>query len=149
MQPPATEDGWEAQSGYAPFEKDGNKGIAMLVTSSGFEKMVNIVILINTADYEKEMTGFLESVSYKKMKSPTIVEEKNIQQTPVTNNNEAAILGIWGVSWRKKEGTDKWGNLLSSKNKTLEKITYQFSKQYFSGMQEWNLVLEANQETAD
>jgi len=28
MQPSATKDGWEAQSGYAPFESDGNKGIS-------------------------------------------------------------------------------------------------------------------------
>ena len=30
MEPAATEDGWEIQSGYAPFESDGNKGIAAL-----------------------------------------------------------------------------------------------------------------------
>ena len=45
MQPAATEDGWEVLSGYAPFEKDGAKGIAMLVTSSGYEKMINALIL--------------------------------------------------------------------------------------------------------
>jgi hypothetical protein len=66
MQPPATEDGWEAQSGYAPFESDGQKGVVVLVTSSGFEKMVNIIILTNTDVYEKEMTAFLESISLKK-----------------------------------------------------------------------------------
>ncbi len=63
MQPVATENGWEAQSGYAPFESDGNKGIVLLITSSGFEKMVNIIILTNTDIYEKDMTEFLESVS--------------------------------------------------------------------------------------
>ncbi|HSN59521.1 MAG TPA: hypothetical protein VLR49_01200, partial [Ferruginibacter sp.] len=66
MQPPATEDGWEALSGYAPFEKDGIKGVAILVTSSGFQKMVNIIILTNTDVYEKEITTFLESVNLKK-----------------------------------------------------------------------------------
>jgi hypothetical protein len=211
MQPATTENGWEAQSGYAPFESDGNKGVVMLVTSSAIRKMVNIIILTNTDEYEKQMTGFLESVSLKK-------QEVNTQQTqiPANNNNNAAIIGTWGISmvvpyrsgtegtagsnirqytfnangtyyfyiktfryrydkllltreygtyqisgnnitispqksviesWSKKDGTDKWGNLLSSQNKTLEKITYQFSKQYFSGIQEWNLVLQANQET--
>jgi hypothetical protein len=66
MQTPATENGWEAQSGYAPFESEGTKGIALLVTSSGFQKMVNIVILTNTDVYEKNITDFLESVSLKK-----------------------------------------------------------------------------------
>jgi hypothetical protein len=69
MQPPATENGWEAQSGYAPFESDGNKGIALLVTSTGFEKMVNILVMTNTDEYEKEMTAFLESISFKKIAS--------------------------------------------------------------------------------
>jgi hypothetical protein len=66
MQPPAIEDGWEALSGYATFEKDGAKGVAVLVTSSGFEKMVNIIILTNTDVYEKDITAFLESVDLKK-----------------------------------------------------------------------------------
>ena len=66
MQPPATEDGWEVQSGYATFENDGNKGIVALVTSSGFEKMMNIVILTNTDVYEKNISDFLESIKFNK-----------------------------------------------------------------------------------
>ena len=77
MQPAATENGWEVQSGYAPFESDGNKGIVILVTSSGFEKMVNIIILTNTDVYEKNVTDFLESINFKKQ-SP-------VANTPVTN----------------------------------------------------------------
>ena len=91
MQPPATKDGWEAQSGYAPFESDGNKGIVLLVTSSGFEKRVNIIILTNTNVYEKDMTDFLESVS---LKNP----ETNSQQTPANNNDNASIIGTWGIN---------------------------------------------------
>src|SRR6185436_11119339 len=47
MQPVAKEDGWEVQSGAAPFENEGEKGIALLVTSSGYGKMVNLLILTN------------------------------------------------------------------------------------------------------
>ena len=212
MQPVATENGWEAQSGYAPFESDGNKGVAMLVTSSSGSKMVNIIILTNTDEYEKQMTGFLESVSLKK-------QEVNTQQTqtPATNNNNTAIIGTWAASvsdqsnyrvnngingytqrqytfnangtysffiktfqytstsllltkesgtyqisgnnisinpqkslieeWSKKAGGDKWGNLLSSQKRTLEKVTYTFTKHYFSGIQLWNLVLQAGNVT--
>lgn len=66
MQIPVTEDGWEAQTGYAPFESEGSKGIVMLVTSTGYEKMVNIIIMTNSDVYEKDMTSFLESVSFTK-----------------------------------------------------------------------------------
>ncbi|MGZ8557591.1 MAG: hypothetical protein ACXWWC_04640 [Chitinophagaceae bacterium] len=91
MQPSATENGWEAQSGYAPFESDGNKGVVVLVTSSGFEKMVNLIILTNTDVYEKEMTDFLGSVSLKK-------PETIPQQNPITNDAKNSILGTWGAN---------------------------------------------------
>lgn len=50
-------------------------------------------------------------------------------------------------AWSKKDNADKWGNLLSSENIALEKVTYQFTKHYFSGIQEWNLVLQAGAPT--
>ncbi len=66
MQLAATENGWEVQSGYAAFESEGAKGGLVLATSSGFEKMVNIIVLTNSDVYEKDMTAFFESVSIKK-----------------------------------------------------------------------------------
>ena len=46
-------------------------------------------------------------------------------------------------AWSKKDGVDAWGKLLTTQNKKLEKVTYQFTKHYFSGIQVWNLVLQA------
>ena len=66
MTSPANENGWEAQSGFAPFDKDGEKGMAILVTISGFSKMVNVLILTNTQDYQQNISDFLESISLKK-----------------------------------------------------------------------------------
>ena len=77
MNPSATEDGWEVQSGYAPFESDGNKGVVILATSTGFDKMVNVIILTNTDEYEKNVTAFLESINFKKQNPAT--------KMPVTN----------------------------------------------------------------
>jgi hypothetical protein len=50
-------------------------------------------------------------------------------------------------AWSKKDGTDKWGRLLTTQNRPLEKVTYQFTKHYFSGIQVWNLVLQAGSAT--
>ncbi|HEY6062688.1 MAG TPA: hypothetical protein VIV35_03710, partial [Chitinophagaceae bacterium] len=72
MQPAGTENGWEVQSGFAPFESDGNKGVVILATSTGYEKMVNIIILTNTDAYEKEMTAFLESIRLKKLNTNAV-----------------------------------------------------------------------------
>jgi hypothetical protein len=89
MQPAVTEKGWEVQSGYAPFESEDNKGIALLVSSSGYDKLVNILIMTNTDAYEAEMTKFLESVDLKKpvaAKKPVIktLEEPVKPQAVVT-----------------------------------------------------------------
>ncbi|MEQ1675644.1 MAG: hypothetical protein ABL876_03010 [Chitinophagaceae bacterium] len=83
MQPSGSEDGWEAQTGYSPFESDGVKGIVMLVTTSGYEKMVNIIIMTNTDVYEKEISAFLGSISLKK--------PQEIASKPVTNPAKPAV----------------------------------------------------------
>ncbi len=50
-------------------------------------------------------------------------------------------------AWSKKDGADKWGKLLTTQNISLEKVNYQFTKHYFSGIQQWSLVLQADQAT--
>ena len=206
MQPEATNDGWEIHSGYAAFESDGNKGIVVSVTSSGFDKMVNLMILTNTDEYEKEVSSFLESLSLKNPEAAT-------RQTPAAADDKTPIIGTWAMSasdqvtdgvrgyikrqytfssngtysffiktfsstsnklllkkengtyqisgdiltinpqksvievWSKKDGADKWGNLLSSQKRNLEKTNYRFTKHYFSGIQLWNLVLQADKTT--
>ncbi len=95
MQPSAKEDDWEVQSGYAAFESDGEKGMALLVTSTGYNKMVNLLILTNTNAYETQMTSFIESISLKKQtqvinKTPTN-QEKNTQSVPGAKNDGFAF----------------------------------------------------------
>lgn len=50
-------------------------------------------------------------------------------------------------AWSKKNGVDEWGKLLNTQGITLEKATYKFTKQYFSGIREWSLVLQADKQT--
>jgi hypothetical protein len=50
-------------------------------------------------------------------------------------------------AWSKLNGGDRWGRLLSTQPRKLEPVTYKFTKHYFSGIQEWNLVLQADQPT--
>ena len=66
MQPASNTEDWKAEMGSAPFEKDGEKGVAVLVTISGYGKMVNVLVLTNTQAYEPTITAFLESVSLNK-----------------------------------------------------------------------------------
>ncbi|HTE30901.1 MAG TPA: hypothetical protein VK666_11045, partial [Chryseolinea sp.] len=206
MQAASTENQWETLSGYAPFVKDDNKGVVVLVTSTGFNKMMNLTLLTNTDVYEKEIAAFLESVDLKK---PEATADNNATNT--------AIIGTWGSSasdnssfrmkngvmnyirrqytfnadgsysfvskafdplmdkiflgketgtyqvsgnmisinpkksvldaWSKKDGTDDWGKQVNTQDIPLEKATYQFTRHYFSGIQTWNLVLQADRAT--
>ena len=95
MQPAETENGWETLSGNTTFESDGNKGIAILVTASGTEKMVNMIILTNTDVYQQELTTFIESISLKKLTITPKVPAENSQ--PAGNTNNSSIVGTWGV----------------------------------------------------
>jgi hypothetical protein len=103
MQPVTTENAWETQSGLAPFDSDGNKGVVLLATATAADKMVNLIILTNTDVYEKEMTAFLESISLKKT-------ETIPQHTPGTNDDKNFILGSWGKSNTVSQINNRFGN---------------------------------------
>ena len=66
MQPSRNLEDWKLEMGSAPFEKNGTKGVAVLLTVSGHGKMMNAVIVTNTDAYESAITAFLESFSFKK-----------------------------------------------------------------------------------
>jgi hypothetical protein len=104
MQPPVTENGWEAQSGYAPFETEGSKGIALLVTCTGFEKMVNIFILTNTDVYENEITDFLASIDFKKQ-NPAVTKQP---LNPVNNKQSVTIVKKDGFAFTTTNFDDGW-----------------------------------------
>jgi hypothetical protein len=86
MQPAEKAHGWDIVSGYAPFEKEGTTGVVVLVTASGFGKMVNAIILTNTDVYEKEISSFLESISLTK------------PATGMINNTTAAVAPDQGTT---------------------------------------------------
>ena len=199
---------WSVVGGFASFEKDGVKGVAILYTATGHGRMINALVLTNTRAYEAQATAFLESISFRKPVESAIVKP-----------TENAIVGTWGQNlgahmsygdpvaagtagyskdrytfkadgtysfvsktfrmaydqiilviengtyqisgdtlsikpqksviqgWSKLNGGDKWGRLLSTQPRKLEPVTYKFTRHYFSGIDEWNLVLQADQPT--
>ena len=213
MFPSENKGDWKVEGGYGPFEKDGEKGVVILYTASGYGKMVNFLVLTNSTTYEPVLTAFLESVSFKKPEGTTVTP------APANASNVTAIVGTWGSNsgatmtygdpvaagmagysknqytfnadgtykfvsktfrmsydkiilviengtyqvsgdilaikpqksviqaWSKLNGVDKWGRLLSTQPRKLEPVTYNFTKHYFSGIDEWNLVLQADQPT--
>ncbi|HEU4713926.1 MAG TPA: lipocalin family protein [Pyrinomonadaceae bacterium] len=84
---------WLLAGGFAPFEKDGAKGVAVLYTASGYGKMVNALVLTNTQAFEPPLTAFLNSISFKKP------EVETQPQTPTNQNGSQPSLA--GNSWKK------------------------------------------------
>ncbi|MFL5771990.1 MAG: hypothetical protein ACJ75F_02455 [Flavisolibacter sp.] len=66
--------------------------------------------------------------------------------TFLVNGNSLTVTPQKSVleAWTKKDGSDKWGKLLNTQNVQLEKCNYHFTRHYFSGVQEWNLVLQGD-----
>jgi hypothetical protein len=50
-------------------------------------------------------------------------------------------------AWSKSGGGDKWGRLLNTQPRKLEPVTYKFTKHYFSGIDEWQLVMRTSTPT--
>jgi len=213
MIPAENKEDWKALGGFSPFEKDGQKGVAVLVNISGHGNMVNVLVLTNTQKFEPSITAFLESIS---LKTP----EAAPQTAAPAGGDVSAIVGSWGMSssdqssfamshgtsgyitrqydfnsngtyvfmvktftytssellftketgtykltgnsltiipqkgyiqgWTKgtviggdgrTSQTDKWGKLVKTQPTKLETVTYQISKEYFSGIDEWQLVM--------
>jgi hypothetical protein len=50
-------------------------------------------------------------------------------------------------AWSKLNGGDKFGRLVTSQNRKLEPVDYRFTRHYFSGIDQWQLVLQAGSPT--
>ncbi|MBK6993177.1 MAG: hypothetical protein IPH34_15725 [Chitinophagaceae bacterium] len=93
LQPSATENGWVTQSGFANFTDEGRTGIALLATSTGYDKMVNIVTLTNTDTYQNEMNSFFESIDIRKPTSQTttVVKKRRMIWARIINSEKMAL----------------------------------------------------------
>ena len=74
----ASDNGWTIESGMSPYEQAGTKGAAMLVSASGGGKVVNLLILTNSQNYQSQITDFIGSIILPK------VETKKNNSSPVT-----------------------------------------------------------------
>ncbi len=108
MQDTATENGWVAQSGFSPFEADGTSGIALLVTMSGFQKMINILILTNTDAYQEKVSGFLESITLKKPAPVKIIPVKPETVNPDKTHTPVTVAGSSGYKFTTTNFDDGW-----------------------------------------
>ena len=208
--------GWQAEVGVAMFEKDGLKGAALLTTFTGNDKVVAILAITNSDEFQPAIEAFVDNV-----KLPPIAAQKAPAAVSVgaPSGDAAKLIGKWNrsgsvspvyadpVSWgtagytksryefkadgtyvytersfrmmhqniiivkengrydasgntltitplksviasyAKAGGVDALGALVKSQARPLETVNYRFTFHYFSGIQEWNLVLQADKVT--
>ena len=63
--PVAEEKGWRAESGHATFTFQGSNCAVLLLALTRGTTLVNVVVVVNSADYEKDVTAFTDSLSFK------------------------------------------------------------------------------------
>lgn len=202
--------GWDAEVGIGPFEKDGIKGAALLTTFTGGGKVVAILAITNSDTFQTNIESFVDGVGL-----PEIESTQGSAAEPVSANAaNSKLIGKWQrsgsvhpsyadpVSWgtagytksryefkpdgtylftertfrmsydkiiivkesgrysasgdtltitpaksliqayAKAGGVDALGALASSQSRRLETATYKLTFHYFSGIQEWNMVLQ-------
>jgi len=125
MQPPAIENGWELQTGTAPFDNDGDKGAVLLVTATASDKMVNALILTNSDAYEKNISDFLQSITLKQPASSTPQQGNETQNVnPEKKITTAASTGFaftttnFDDGWTSVEKAD-WVEVTKGNSKVL------------------------------
>lgn len=106
------------------------------------------------SDYKKDEYTFLSDNTYM-FTSKTFIMSNNklvlikekgtykVSGSTLTIQPQSSVI----QTWTKKDGGDKWGKLISSADRALEKVSYTFTKHYFSGIQQWNFVLQASKPT--
>lgn len=95
MQEPASENGWTAQTGYASFSGNEISGVALLVSSTGYNRVCNILMITNTQDYQEAADAFFSSISFSKppagTKQPAGTPPRNTTSQPAPPKPPAPV----------------------------------------------------------
>lgn len=102
-QPSAIENGWTIESGMAPYEQDGTKGVAMLVSAIGGGKVMNLLILTNTNDYQTDVSAFIGSINLPDLKSG---KNNLVPETSALNSNFKFTITNFDNGWLASEEPD-------------------------------------------
>lgn len=148
------------ETGSQPATTPGNDAVSILGTwgmgTSGTQRYDDYKnpYAVNNYGYMKAQYTFDSNGTYSfvsktfRMTFNKILLVKESGTYQISGNN-LTIMPQRSVieAWSKRDGTDKWGSRLTTQSRSLEKVTYQFTKHYFSGIQLWNLVLQAGRAT--
>jgi hypothetical protein len=80
------ETGWSCVTGQVNYVDGNNKGLATLITATGYGQTASVVIMTNTSKYQQEILAFVNSLELAKL-----------AQVPATTNASAksSVVGLW------------------------------------------------------
>ncbi len=132
MQPSNNFDDWKSEMGSAAFEKDGVKGAAVLVTISGYGKMLNVLILTNSDVYESTIKTFLESAVLKKPENSQANSDAVREPQPATNQGGLSVTShYWKQTQNRRDAMGSYAGYSSNTYHFLANSTYKFSQVTF------------------
>jgi len=98
-------------------------------------------------EFKADGTYIYTERSFRMMMQTIIIVKENGKYS--VNGNTLTITPQKSTisSYKKDGGVDALGALVSSQNRQLETVAYNFTFHYFEGIKEWNLVLQADKTT--
>lgn len=90
MQEPSVENGWDIVSGNANYTDGSIKGTATLLTATGGGKMVSVVLMTNTQQYQNELLSFVNSLELTKISQNETGNSAKTEQI-----GKSSIVGLW------------------------------------------------------
>lgn len=89
---PEHDNGWEIHSGNGNYVDRDVKGLATLITATGYDQTVAAVLMTNTQQYQNDLLTFINSLELKKMTSNTTTTNN---PSANNNSNNSSIVGLW------------------------------------------------------
>ncbi len=100
-----------------------------------------------TYNYISRTFSYLPDILFSKENGTYEISGNTVTLTPKSSIIQKWSKGYFIDTDGRKVYLDKLGTLLVSQQKALEKTSYRFTKEYFSGVQEWCLAFSTDKET--
>lgn len=143
IQNPTKKNGWNIISGNANYTDGANTGVATLLTATGGNKAVSVVLMTNAKQYQNDLSAFLSSLELSK----PLLGTKSYTNTEATDGVRTnAITGIWGQYQNENFSTAGGGRQATAGYDWREYYlntngTYQFLQKNISYLYNNNIVI--------
>lgn len=139
---PGEKDGWQAEVGVAPFEKDGLKGAALFTIFTGNNKVISILAITNSDSFQPDIENFINNVKLPAIAGRPAPAEANA-------GNAAKLIGRWqrsGSSHPSYADPVSWGTAgyTTSRYEFKPDGTYAYTERSFRMMMANIIIVKEN-----